>query len=338
MVSELDALRDDNARLKGVVVTLQRKAVDSNANVVQLQVEGKRSRATIKSQDVQIAKLTAIIESNKSTITSQAAKIDKLSASTNTLSGNSVGSTSRSTSTKTPSVAMSSIKTESGREEEIKRLEGELQRHEKVAKRMDKILGLLRVENEKAVEDLETMKRKMMPCYKVGFWIRQRNREEDWVRRGGKSSWFPASIICDCSTHYADPLSDASILCFTDDLEDLDSNGTERWSHYEQQYCVPPNFVIENHGFSKFLDILKGYANMQRYADEGSTSADDAAKFLKSSKMLIGKIYSSGTFKTDEDIERDVIADTLYENLQDIFGAAAIRHRTFVKGSIELMG
>lgn len=148
----------------------------------------------------------------------------------------------------------------------------------------------------------------------------------------------PATIICDCSTHYADPLADASILCFTDDLEDLDPSGNEIWSHYEQQYCVPPNIVLENHGFSKFLGILKGYANMQRYADEGSTSADEAAKFLKSSKMFIEKIYPDGTFKTDEDVEKDVIADNMYEYLQDVVGAAAIRHRTFVKDSINIMG
>ena len=148
----------------------------------------------------------------------------------------------------------------------------------------------------------------------------------------------PASIICDCSTHYADPLSDASILCFTDELEDVDSTGTERWSHYEQQYCVPPNIVLENHAFSKFLDILKGYSNMQRYADEGSTSADEAAKFLKSSEMFIEKVYPGNTFRSDKDVEKDIIADTLYEYLQDVVGAAAIRHRTFLKDSIDIMG
>ncbi|KAK0126732.1 hypothetical protein ONS95_008312 [Cadophora gregata] len=261
-----------------------------------------------------------------------------LSAPTNTQTPGSESGTSKSRSTKSLLVLVSNIKIESGRDEEIKRLEGEIQRHEKAAKRMDKILGMLRGENEQAQKDLENLKGKMIPCYKVGFWIRQRNREEDWVRRGGKSSWFPASIICDCSTHYADPLSDASILCFTDDLEDVDSTDTERWSHYQQQYCVSPDVVLENHGFSKFLDILKGYANMQRYAAEGSTSADDATKFLKSSKMFIEKIYPGGTFKSDEDIERDVVADTLYEHLQDIVGAATIRHRTFLKDSKEVLG
>lgn len=77
---------------------------------------------------------------------------------------------------------------------------------------------------------------------------------------------------------------------------------------------------------------------MQRYADEGSTSADEAAKFLKSPKMFIEKIYPDGTFKTDEDVEKDVIADNMYEYLQDVVGAAAIRHRTFVKDSIDIMG
>jgi len=102
MVSEVDALRDENARLKGIVVTLQRKAVDSNANVVHLQVEGKRSRATIKSQDTQIANLTAMIESNKATIASQAAKIELLSASADSSSANSATDTLQSTSAKTP--------------------------------------------------------------------------------------------------------------------------------------------------------------------------------------------------------------------------------------------
>ena len=155
-----------------------------------LQVEGKRSRATIKSQDTQIAKLTAIIESNKATIASQAAKIELLSSSAGTSSANSAKDTVQSTSTKTPPTTTSSMKTESGSDEDIKRLESEIQRHEKAAKRMDKILALLREENEKAEEKLEVLKRKMMPCYKVGFWIRQRNREEDWIRRGGKSSWL----------------------------------------------------------------------------------------------------------------------------------------------------
>ncbi|KAH7360880.1 hypothetical protein BKA65DRAFT_194382 [Rhexocercosporidium sp. MPI-PUGE-AT-0058] len=162
---------------------------------------------------------------------------------------------------------------------------------------MDNILERLRDENEQAARDLVEIKNKMMPCYKVGFWIRQRNREEDWVRRGGKSSWFPASITCDCSTHYADPLSDASILYFTDELEEIDSTNTDRWAHYKQQYHVPPSVALDNQHFSKFLDVLKGYANMQRYADEGSTSMEEAAKFLKDSELLIEKIYSAGVFK-----------------------------------------
>ena len=77
---------------------------------------------------------------------------------------------------------------------------------------------------------------------------------------------------------------------------------------------------------------------MQRYADEGSTSADEAAKFLKSPKMFIEKIYPDGTFKTDEDVEKDVIADNMYEYLQDVVGALLFEGELIAKGISDDLG
>ncbi|KAH9216534.1 hypothetical protein DL95DRAFT_460120 [Leptodontidium sp. 2 PMI_412] len=282
MVSEIDSLKDENARLRRTVNKLERKVTDQNARI-----QGKVSRATIKSQEAQIAKLTAIIESNKLNIISQAAEIELLSTS----------SRAPPTPCATTSSVSINVTKQAQDNDKVKELERELQRRDDAVKRMDKILGRLRDENE-----------------------------------------HPASITCDCSTHYADPLSDASILCFTNDLEEIDSTDTERWTHFKQQYHVPPDVVLENHHFSKSLDVLKGYANMQRYTDEGSTSAKEAAKFFKDSKSLIEKVYPVGVFKCDEDVEQNVVADLLYEDLQDIAGAAAIRHRTFVKASATAIG
>ncbi|KAH6719642.1 hypothetical protein BKA61DRAFT_651258 [Leptodontidium sp. MPI-SDFR-AT-0119] len=263
-----------------------------------LKIQGKVSRATIKSQEAQIARLTAIIESNKLNIISQAAEIELLSTS----------SRAPPTPCATTSSVSINVTKQAQDNDKVEELERELQRRDDAVKRMDKILGRLRDENEQLAGNATG--RKMCP----------------------------ALITCDCSTHYADPLSDASILCFTDDLEEIDSTDTERWTHFKQQYHVPPDVVLENHHFSKSLDVLKGYANMQRYTDEGSTSAKEAAKFFKDSKSLIEKVYPVGVFKCDEDVERNVVADLLYEDLQDIAGAAAIRHRTFVKASATAIG
>ncbi|KAG4432330.1 hypothetical protein IFR05_012180 [Cadophora sp. M221] len=330
MVSEIDGLKDENARLKGVVTNLERKATDQNVSVVhRLQVQRKVSRATIKSQDSQIARLTAIIESNKLTIVSQAAEIEPLSVSSKVPAPLAHSCVTTPSAAANATIQIQDI-------EEVEELERELQRGDVAAKRMDKILGRLKDENELAAGDLATIKKMMMPCYKVGFWIRQRNREEDWVRRGGKSSWFFDHL------RLFNSLRRPSLRCqyppLNDDFEEIDSTNTERWAHYKQQYHVPPNIVLENHHFSKFLEVLKGYANMQRYADEGSASAEEAAKFFKDSKSLIDKIYPVGVFKCDEDIERDPIADLLYGDLQDIVGAATIRYRTFMKVPTKSMG
>ncbi|OWO98534.1 heavy metal transport/detoxification protein [Marssonina coronariae] len=310
---DINALKDENSLLKGALASAEKKLSEQSGRVVQLQVDGKISRRTLKAQSAQLSTLQALVASKEEIIQSQAEQIEKLTIAhdisptylnplVTTIELESRGEPPFSTTTESNS--RDSVQS---KDEQIKVLEKRLM---------------------EADEDLETLMSTMMPCYQIGYQIRQHNRDSDLARRGKNSFLTHADAICDCAA--ADSLSDASILLYDQNVHAIICPDAEYWAHYEHSYAAPPDVVLDKCQFGNFLNLLIGYRNMRRYAEEGSTPKVEAAAFLDITRQLIEYVHPLGALKCDQDFQNDQKVSEIYQHVGFEYAQALARHKAFL--------
>ncbi|KAK2630239.1 hypothetical protein QTJ16_001059 [Diplocarpon rosae] len=351
---DINVLKDENASLRGALTRAEKKLSEQSGNVVQLasilftvtkyivvissrlharksfqflptctprltvqssrlQVDSKISRRTLRTQGVQLSNLRGPVASKEKIIQSQAEQVQKLTAAPQI----------PPTYLNPLAIVLelqSKIKFPLNTATESKSGDSVQDKDEQIKTLKERLL--------EADEDLDTLMRTMMPCYQVGFQIRQRNRDADLARRDKKNPLIHADAICDCAA--ADPLSDASIFLFDQNVHSIISPDAEYWAHYEYSYGAPPDVVLDKCRFGSFLNLLTSYRNMQRYAEEGSTPKLEATAFLNTTRQLIDQVHPFGVLDCDQDFQKDQKLYEVYQHVRLEYARASARHKAFL--------